>query len=583
MLGVIVLAAAAFAIVFAAASSANLSGSPFESTDGNKTVDNTCNSVTVGGQTVACEDWNGVNDSSKLATRSDLTNSSADDAFGQGTKEDDPDVTVVQGSIPPQKSDLSKFYAYSEKLNGITFLYLAWERTNNLGSANMDFELNQVSTDFKVTAGGATVGKYTINRTAGDLLVTYDFGGSGVPQTGLNRWVIDATHPANVPGFSTNTCYKANSFPCWGDHVDLTSAGAADGSISADNKFGETAINLTVALPDVFGSGATKCESIGSAYLKSRSSSAFTAEIKDFIAPQTTQVSNCGSILIKKTDDSATPVALTGATFTITPGSTDSSGVQDPGPTTIPAVSGKDGYYCIDNLLLNQSGGYSVKETVAPTGYNPPSPDTKTGLTPAASTCADRFTSSSTPTATWTFVDTLQLGALKVVKTAKDKSCTGSPLPAGCASAGHKYLSGVSFGIYQDNVQVGSSVSTTSSGVACFPNLKPGSYNVRETAPTGYSGAANHDVTVVASTAPSSCVSGATRDDVSNTPLSKIEVKFVSTITGATTAVITCKDEAGTTISADAGGTSGVDQSYSGLPPNTDANHNYTCTVNIDP
>jgi len=70
-----------------------------------------------------------------------------------------------------------------------------------------------------------------------------------------------------------------------------------------------------------------------------------------------------------------------------------------------------------------------------------------------------------------------------------------------------------------------------------------------------------------------------------NVPLSKIEVQFTSSAgTGVTAAVITCKAEDGTTtLTPDPGGTTGADQSYSGLVPNSDASHNYTCTVNIDP
>src|SRR6266496_1068386 len=80
-------------------------------------------------------------------------------------------VAVVTGSIPPQKSDLTRFYEASEFVSGTTnsnFLYLAWERTNNLGSANMDFEINQ-----KTQPDLTTAGPKTLNRTAGDLLVTF--------------------------------------------------------------------------------------------------------------------------------------------------------------------------------------------------------------------------------------------------------------------------------------------------------------------------------------------------------------------------------------------------------------------------
>src|SRR5438093_3822626 len=139
------LALAAMFMVFFVAASGALSGSTFESSDGNFTVNTTGNS-----------DW--VNAPNR--TRTDETAvGSNDNSFGQGTKEDVSAASVVTGSIPPNKSDLSRFYTGSEKTSaGVTYLYLAWERLNTLGSANMDFELNQASTNFPTT------GNVTINR-----------------------------------------------------------------------------------------------------------------------------------------------------------------------------------------------------------------------------------------------------------------------------------------------------------------------------------------------------------------------------------------------------------------------------------
>src|SRR5215470_2379249 len=94
----------------------------------------------------------------------------ADTSFGQGTKSDNANVTLVTGSIPPNKSDLSRFYTGSEFVNGSNFLYLSWERANVLGSANMNFEINQ-----KATPGltSTFTGPITLNRTAGDVLITF--------------------------------------------------------------------------------------------------------------------------------------------------------------------------------------------------------------------------------------------------------------------------------------------------------------------------------------------------------------------------------------------------------------------------
>ena len=43
---------------------------------------------------------------------------------------------------------------------------------------------------------------------------------------------------------------------------------------------------------------------------------------------------------------------------------------------------------------------------------------------------------------TCTYTNDQQLGAIKITKTGADKSCTGSPLPAGCSAPGVRLLSG---------------------------------------------------------------------------------------------------------------------------------------------
>src|SRR5215467_889782 len=182
-----------------------LSGSTFAGGDGNLLTSPT---------TFGTTDWQNV---AGLNAGIDNPSGSSDNSFGQGTKEDNPNVLVVTGSIPPNKSDLTRFYEASEFAGGSNFLYLAWERTNVLGSANMDFEINQAT-----TPGLGSPGPHTINRTAGDLLVTFDFtNGGGRPTLGLLTWVTSGP---------TSQCFSSNSLPCWGNHVDLNSSD----SIGAD-------------------------------------------------------------------------------------------------------------------------------------------------------------------------------------------------------------------------------------------------------------------------------------------------------------------------------------------------------------
>jgi hypothetical protein len=318
---------------------ANLSGSTFEGNDGNLVVNTAGNS-----------DWTNA---PNRVVGLDQPSGGNDNAFGQGTKEDDPNVTVVTGSIPPNKNDLTRFYIGSEFANGSNYLYLAWERAVNTGSANMDLEINQ-----KVTSGftGTTTGPVTLNRTAGDVLVSYDFSGSGTPTLGLLKWVTSGP---------TSQCFSSNSLPCWGNRVNLSAAGFAEGAVNTGTVsdpvppnaprsltaglFGEAAINLTAA--GVFPSGT--CEAFGSAFLKSRSSASFGAEVKDFIAPQPVNISNCGTIIINKVTENGD------ATF----GYTTTGGLD---PATFNLSNGGTRTYGPGTVL---AGNYSVTESTIPAGW----------------------------------------------------------------------------------------------------------------------------------------------------------------------------------------------------------------------
>ena len=303
------------AAAFMTISGANLAPSPFEGNDGDLVVGTPGNT-----------DW--VNAPARVVGL-DQPSGGTDNAFGQGTKEDAAAGKVVTGSIPPNKSDLTRFYEASEFVGGKNYLYLAWERANVLGSANMDFEINQNTTP---AFTGTFTGPITLNRTAGDVLITFDFSGSGSPSLGLLRWVTTG---------AVSQCFSASALPCWGNRVDLSSSGYAEGAVNTTTvtdpiapgaprslpggTFGEAAVNLSDA--GVFPAG--RCTTFGSAFLKSRSSSSFSAEVKDFVAPQSVEVSNCGTITIHKTTVNGdgtfgfiTTGALSPATFNLSNGDT---------------------------------------------------------------------------------------------------------------------------------------------------------------------------------------------------------------------------------------------------------------------
>jgi hypothetical protein len=538
-----------------------LTGSTFAGGDGNLLTSPT---------TFGTTDWQNVAD---LNTGVDLASGTGDNSFGQGTKEDNANVTVVSGSIPPNKSDLTRFYEASEFASNSNFLYLAWERTNVLGSANMDFEINQAA-----QPGLGNPGAHTIARTAGDLLVTFDFNnGGGRPTLGLLKWVTTG---------SASQCFSSNSLPCWGNHVNLNSSNSVGAVNNLDavtdpftNKslaaltFGETAINLTAA--GVFPSGT--CEAFGSAFLKSRASAAFTAEVKDFVAPVPVNISNCGRVtIIKHTDprglnqDFSYTSTIPNPAAGQTPPSPDCTADTTPASFTLNDSGNTTG----DNTANTEdcsnvlAGSYTVLEGTEPANFTLESLTcTATGGSSGSQDGTNQFQANITVTpgghVTCTYVNQAS-GAILVTKTAKNHNL----------GSGQHPLAGAEFTVN------GVSKTTDASGQACFDGLTIGTtYTVTETsAPSGYSiDTASKDVTPSAA---ASCTSG-TPDNVTFTdsPLTDVSVSASSEVPGATNSTIKCVDESNADIGNSPKGPSDpVTVTANGLAPGT-----YTCTITVDP
>jgi hypothetical protein len=540
-------------LLFVSSSSANLTGSTFEGNDGNLVVN-----------TAGDTDWANV---AGLSTGVDLASGSGDNSFGQGTKEDGPAVSVVSGSIPPNKSDLTRFYEASESVGGQNFLYLGWERSNVLGSANMDFEINQAT-----TPGLGTAGAHTINRTPGDLLVTYDFtnGGSN-PVLGLLTWITSANG-------TKADCFSANALPCWGDHVSLNS-GDSEGAINTGTvtdplppnaprsipafEFGEAAINLTAA--GVFPPGT--CKAFGSTFLKSRSSASFTAEVKDFVAPVPVNISNCGEIKIIKNTDPRGISQNFGYTSTIAGADLNCSPDSSPAAFTL-----NDGASTTNSEDCKQVpvGNYTVTEGPEPATFSLES------LTCTATTGSSGTQNATTPAeadigliadgvVTCTYVNQQHLGAIKITKT---------------STKGNAPLGGATFSITGPN-SYSNSVTSGGDGTVCVDQLPFGDYSVKETAaPTGYKidDTSTHTVTVNAN---STCGDGNEATfSATDTPLSKIGVSFNSKAgLGVTTATIQCTGDSSAQSLSDSGSTlAPPGRVLDNLAPGT-----YTCTVVIDP
>lgn len=524
-------AVGAFA-VFTLALAASVPGSNFE-------IDNPNANLKVDGAAPPALDWGNVTQIRKA----ELFEGADDDSFGQGSKEDTPVPTVVDGSIPPNKSDLKNFGVFLEQNANGRFLNVYWHRVQDpSGTTNMDFEFNKSST---LSGNGVTP-----VRTAGDVLIQYDLSQGGVnPVLFISRWVTTG---------NKSQCEAANAVPCWSTKVNLSQANDAVGAINTTAIPAADADGLGAISPRTFGEasidfdaiasgGNDPCASFGSAYLKSRSSDSFTAALKDFIAPVPVNISNCGSIEITKTDDASPANPLKDAVFTLYKDNAPvggSRGAEDT-ITTQTCTTGNDGKCTIANVL---QGEYWVVETTTPAGHD---------------TAADQHaTVTADTTVKLTFVDPRQRGAIEITKTRKHAAAGSNPVPH----------AGVDFTVN------GVTKTTGVDGKVCFENLLFGQYTVRETVPVGYKGEGDKTVTVNNKAGCSDSPYGGETVSFVNTPLTDLTVSVNSQVTGGTNSKITCTSLTPTPPDATPNAFDDVSETVKDLEPGT-----YTCTVVIDP
>jgi hypothetical protein len=590
---------------------ANIGASTFEGGDGNIVVNTPGNT-----------DW--LSPPPNFATSLDLPSGQGDNSFTQGTSENDTHVTVGLGSIPNNKADLRRQLIGGEVINGDLYVYLGATRANISGTVNFDFEINQ-----KLQPDLTTAGAKTLNRTVGDLLITYDFaGGANKPTLSVRQWngtVWGASTPLN----STNSEGDVNRVVIAGE--------PGDGNYAAFT-FAEAAINLSKAI----GLPSGSCESFAAFSTHSRSSSAFTSEEKDFIAPKNIAINNCGSITIKKVTDPSPDSTGTSFPFTLTGGPSalnESFSLQDGGSH--------------DTLNVKQGSGYSAVEAV-PTGWTltsftcdngspvtnisvssgehvtctahdqaranlhfvkvaerdgvqftytadaPLSPSTfslangdqqdYTNLVPGtygasedvppagwlldSATCDNNDSPSAVTlgpgdNVTCTFHNIVARGAVLIHKTAKHAAAPGGVIP----------VEGVHFTVTNAVNGTNEDVVTNANGDACLANVPvsslDGDYTATELVPSGYHSAGiTKTYTVVAG----GCADALPLNFV-NIPLTDINVGVHSQIDGGTASVITCVDKDGNVVGSGTTDAHGDGTASAGnLEPG-----DYVCTVTIDP
>ncbi|MEI5584286.1 MULTISPECIES: prealbumin-like fold domain-containing protein [unclassified Agromyces] len=526
----------------------SLTGSNFEvDTNANLKVDDAAPSI----------DW--ASDGVTTPT-ADLPPGSGDDSFGNGSKEDTEVPSVVDGSIPPNKSDLLNFNTYVEKVpGGDDFLHMFWHRVQEpRGTTNMDFEFNQEAADPEVGNG------VTPARTEGDLLIQYDLSQGGTnPTLSIAYWLEDTsfgpTYVEDPVAVTPSDCVASNAFPCWGLRTNLSQAGIATGSINTTQipasesaplpgpisarTFGEASVNLTELLGD-------SCTSFAGAYLKSRSSDSFTAALKDFIAPSGTPITNCATVTIRKLTDPADEPETTlfgfDRSFTVesdaeTPDLTFDLG--NGGAQTFTDVPfGTD--YVVDESTIPDGWALDDIDCTMSTGYGETPEETQAAFAVDTAAGTVTFDLAEGQAVDCTYTNVLQTGSLLIVKDRKHAADNDDDPATVNETHSHE---GVTFTVTGGDIDPETPLTgqTNADGELCFDDLLvssvAGDYTVTEDVPDGYvSDDATKDVTVVLGPDCADEEDDPVTVNFLNTPLTDITVSVDSLEPGGTFSSIEC-------------------------------------------
>jgi hypothetical protein len=331
-----------------------LPGSDFQGGDGNQ--DNSAGSI----------DWQALQAAGRVQHNPDPNEQ--DSAFKGGSKEDKPgdwDFATEAGGVNPGKANIRDAWSVVDQPGASTFLYLGFAREDQQGGGTtfLTFELNR---DARLWNNGNA--KVPCRRT-GDVLVSYEPQGNTV-EVVIQRWATEGTDPAT--GCATTGRLVASGTALM-PNVDAQGAinggsitnylpGAYGGTIAAA-RFGEASLNLAALLEEAFGDD---CLAFSSIWMHSRSSTAESSNMQDYVAPQGLDIRTCAASGtkffdrnangVRDGDDRGIPRFLIWADY-------DDDGVRDPAEPS--SISDNQGHYVIYKIRP-PDGTYTLRETVAP-------------------------------------------------------------------------------------------------------------------------------------------------------------------------------------------------------------------------
>ena len=332
-------------------SSTPLPGSTFQGADGDQLE---------GGGFV---DWEGLETAGGVVHNEDPN--AQDSTFAGGTKEGAPFEWTFEntpGGVTPGKSNIRDAWSAVDQTSGRTFLYLAFARDAPVGTTFLTFELNHVGGTWKNDKGVRVP-----CRRDGDILVSYEISGTEA-EVFLRRWstgVTDAASGCDRTGTIEPFTTVQDNVEVQGAINRVKIANHLPGSFGAEIpavQFGEVALDLDALLGQAFEGG---CYAFGSIWMHSRSSTSYTSQMQDYVAPAPIDLRTCAAEGVKFFDLDADGVrdpnepGIPG--FQIY-ADYNENGKLDPGePST---VSDRTGRYVLSDIRRDD---YTLRERLLPT------------------------------------------------------------------------------------------------------------------------------------------------------------------------------------------------------------------------
>ncbi len=430
-------------------------------------------------------DWGGVADlANRLTFDDDLQtpdpNGPGDQGYVGGAKEEDRSTwgCAADSGDDPLKDDIKYILAYPSLSIDNASVAFSYVRNKAQGNTNVVIELNQnpINTCSPVN-----------DRTPGDLVLYFNFpGGSDQADLEASVWSGSALVPFDVPAGVANAITNPAEVDVPSSISAIVAAKGLPTSVDARD-MGEAAIDLFKLEKALRGSGVNvgpvlSCPGLGAANIRTRSSGeSGSSQLHDNFPSLGIDLSNCGSLKIKKVDDLGQPMA--GIQFGLF--GSQAAALAGTPLATLPTTPAQDLVCTTDAAGICTfpkvpAGDYWINELNLGAGYTADS-DLPQKVTIAAFADVDL---TATP-----FVNTLRTGSVKVTKAVVDGN--GDVLQLSDLS----YLNGIRFELRSNGAVVkrrdGSNATCTlaltsaSTDPSCTITQVPfGTYSVVEDATT---------------------------------------------------------------------------------------------------